>query len=1239
MTRTVANVLSTALYRTYHFPVFKPSRRDVRNLFDALEDLVLPMGSFPSEELQPWAPIDPTYDSNPTASPLSTTPSLGSTGFELDGESPPPKPTLVDEHLSMAPPTESTLPNVEPKSTVMRSSALPKRNDSGSAASTKSASIGRTPMGGPSNAALKSTLVTATHGHHAKVPRLERTVVQTNTLGSGSIAVCEKGQKEQQDEDSTAVMKEVITGTQTAEQQDGVSTAAVEEVSAGTLALFKSSVRKLVDPEGTSGPDLHQLVQLVADIMKQRTEAKENLISETLRSKRAEEDLRHLWEVMAGVFERTISEQNKALQSSRNENHELTEENRKLKLEHSVDEDKRNDTLDQFNDRLRTLKAEKEFAEETAKTAKAAKAELEDRINVVRDAKSAAEDKHADERKSLISSKIYVRSGRSQARRQLTDAVEEHQVAIKEKDQVIEGLEATLKEIRSTVTTSEELAASDKRQLEKQLEDQRQEKDREIDNLTDQLRESKAEARSLSGWKDKAEAEKQNRKRLSKLLEDEKTRLLEAKKNIVDQKNLDIRDLERTIKTNEAEISRLKGMITSLEAGEAGEEMEGLKSGLEESKKQLQVSAKNMQDVKQQLQNRQDEIAKLKDTVKARDKNISEEAKKKSKAKEDLKQLEQTTRVSKQGLEEKVRELGEQKDELSRELEVAQNAERTVRADMQRLHDENGQTAAEHERMIMERNEEIHRLQSNEQNYENHNKTAVKDAVGEVMEKAKGKIGELERDKVAIEQAAGGAVETLQKQLDEERRSSREAKEKATKTENELRNEMDILKSQVNDVEKSHSTDPAGSEVGKDAQIAEELVTQANDANSLLLEIGENGLAKKSVEQTVLRQLNDAKIALHRVKGVLLEPPARYHRGRLVKILDGVHVNEERIAQLPIDSALVSQAKMANARLLRLEKILDANADVQRDAMLEALHTATPFERKIMKPRALRRPAKASPPLKPSTAGQTDVSMGQSQQTSGAPEQQYNPPIFNLQQSAQTNGAPEQQYNPPIFNLQQSAQPHIQAAAPQIKIQDFGQTQPGGSTNGHGFQPNAKVAFDFTSVGDAPASSANPLLQPFAMVDTGTGGPSTPKNNNQNGISTDKMMVVNRDHRPPFMDLLNSLKPAAHNMASGAMPMANAPSPVPNLQGGRQASASVDNSKKNQIPQMPKGWTDEMTGTVRGMRGEDYLFISEMVKELHDLQVKDPEGLEKWINKLQADHEAEMNPNLDPALGQFSPNA
>ena len=59
------------------------------------------------------------------------------------------------------------------------------------------------------------------------------------------------------------------------------------------------------------------------------------------------------------------------------------------------------------------------------------------------------------------------------------------------------------------------------------------------------------------------------------------------------------------------------------------------------------------------------------------------------------------------------------------------------------------------------------------------------------------------------------------------------------------------------------------------------------------------------IEQTVLCQLNEAKIALHRVQSVLLEPPARYHRARLVKMLDGVNVNEERIAQLPIDSALV----------------------------------------------------------------------------------------------------------------------------------------------------------------------------------------------------------------------------------------------------------------------------------------------------------------------------------------------
>ena len=1208
MTRTIANVLSTALDRTYHFPFLDPSIRNVRSLFDALEDLVLPLGSLPSEDLRPWAPTDQVYDSNAIVSPRSTTLSPGSTGSEHDGESRPPKPTLGEggvEHLSSAPPTRSTLRKVRPKFNVMRSSALPKRNDSGSAPGKKSASAGRKSIYGQSNAAFKSALATSTHGDHAEVPLSEQTVIETNTLSSICITMSEEEQDEQQDEDSTAVVKGVSTGTQTTEQQDGDSTAAVEEVSMGTLVLFENAIRELVDPEGTSGPDLQKLAQLVADIMKQRTEAKENLRSETVRSARAEEDLRHWWEDMREVFEHIISGQNIALQSSGNEKHELAEENRKLKLEHSVDEDKRKDILEEYNTQIRTLKAEIFWAEETAKTAKTAKAKAEDRIDVVRDdyenAKLAAEYNHKHERNSLISSRRAVRNDLNGARRQLNVAVEEHQVAIKDKDQTIQELEATIKHMR------EELGASGKRHLEKQLEDQRKEKDGEIGALTDQLRESKAEVKSLSGWKDTAEAEKRNRTRLTEQLQDQTTRLREDKKQIVDQKNLDIRGLERTIKTKEADISRLEGIITSLEAGE---EIEGLKSQLEESKKQLRVSAKNMQDMKQQLQNCQRETEELKNTIKARDKSIFEEAEKTSKDKEDLKKaLEQTNRVSEEGLKEKVRELGEQKDDLARKLEIAQNAEQTVRTHIQRLYDENGQTAAEHKKMIKEMNEEIQCLQLNAQNYENQHKSAVENAVGNIIEEAKGKIGELERDKAAMEKAAEEAAEsvrqTLQKQLDDERRSSWEAQEKATRTENELRNEAGVLRSQVNNFEKSHSTDPAGSEAGKEVQIAEELFKQANDANNLLLEIGANGLAKKSVEQTVLCQLNEAKIALHRVKCVLLEPPARYHRARLVKMLDGVNVNEERIAQLPIDSALVSQAKMANARLLRLEKILDANVDVQRDAMLEALHTATPFEREIRKPRALKRPAKLSPPFNPSTGGQTEVPMGQSQQTNGAPE------------------------HTPIFNLHQIAQPQVQATALQDQMQAFAETQTGGPTNGPVFQPDAKVAFDFTSVGGAPAAADTPLSQPFGMVDAGTGGPLMPKNNTQNGVSTDKPMVVKRDHRPPFMDLLNSLKPAANDNISGALPAANAPSPVPSLQGGCQTTVSVGNSKnyhKNQTVEMPEGWTDEMTGTVRGMHGEDNLFISEMVKELHGLQVKDHEGLEKWLNKLQADHEAEMNP-------------
>ena len=1197
MTRTMANALSTALDRTYHFPFLDPSIRNVRSLFDALEDLVLPLGSLPSEDLRPWAPTDQVYDSNAIVSPRSTTLLPGSTGSQHDGDSRPPKPTLGEagvEHLSSAPPTRSTLRKIRPKFNVMRSSALPKRNDSGPAPGKKSASAGRKILYGQSNAAFKSALATSTHGDHAEVPLSEQTVIKTNTLSNICITTSEEGQDEQQDEDSTAVVKGVSTGSQTTEQQDGDSTAAMEEVSMGTLVLFENAIRELVDPEGTSGPDLQKLAQLVANITKQRTEAEKNLRSETVRSTQAEEDPRHWWEDKREVFEHIISGQNIALQSSGNEKHELPEENRKLKLEHSVDEEKRKDILEEYNAQIRTLEAEKVYAEETAKTAKTAKAKAEERIDVViedyESAILAAEDKLKHVRNSLMFSRRAVRNDLNGARRELNVAVEEHQVAIKDKDRTIQELEATIKHMK------EELGASGKRHLQKQLEDQRKEKDVEIAALTDQLRESKAEVKSLSGWKDTAEVEQQNRTRLTEKLQDQKTRHRKDKKQIVDQKNLDIRRLERAIKTNEADISRLEVKIISLEAGE---EIERLKSQLEESKNQLRVSAKDMQDMTQQLQNCQRETEELKNTIKARDKSISEEAEKASKDRENLKKaLEQTNRVSEEGLEEKVRELGEQKEDLAHKLEIAQNAEQTVRTQAQRLYDEKGQTAEEHNKMIKELTEENQRLQLNAQNNEIQQKSATENAAGKIIEEANGRIGELERDKAAMEKAAKEAVEsarqTLQKQLDDERRSSWEAQEKATcrigelerdkaamekaakeaaesarqtlqnqldderqssrvaqenatRTENELRNEAGVLRSQLNNVEKSHSTDPAGSEAGKQAQIAEELFKQANDANNLLLEIGENGLAKKSVEQNVLCQLNEAKIALHRVKCVLLEPPARYHRARLVKMLDGVNVNEERIAQLSIDSALVSQAKMANARLLRLEKILDANVDVQRDAMLEALHTATPFEREIRKPRALKRPAK----------------------------------------------------------------------------QAFAETQPGEPTNGPVSQPDAKVAFDFTSVGGAPAAADTPLSQPFGMVDAGTGGPSMP------GVSTDKPMVVKRDHRPPFMDLLNSLKPAANNNVSVAMPAANAPSPVPSLQGGCQTTVSVGipkNCHKNQIVEMPEGWTDEMTGTVRGMHGEDNLFISEMVKELHGLQVKDHEALDKWLNKLQADHEAEMNP-------------
>ena len=133
----------------------------------------------------------------------------------------------------------------------------------------------------------------------------------------------------------------------------------------------------------------------------------------------------------------------------------------------------------------------------------------------------------------------------------------------------------------------------------------------------------------------------------------------------------------------------------------------------------------------------------------------------------------------------------------------------------------------EHERTIKQKDDEIRRLQQENQQKDDE----IRRLQQENLEKTR--EAEREQQKAAVERAAKEATEaarlTLQKQLTDERHSLREAQKKATETEISLRNQMSVLRSQVHRVAESQNIDPVGSQASNETQGAALLRPQVGD--------------------------------------------------------------------------------------------------------------------------------------------------------------------------------------------------------------------------------------------------------------------------------------------------------------------------------------------------------------------------------------------------------------------------
>ena len=264
-------------------------------------------------------------------------------------------------------------------------------------------------------------------------------------------------------------------------------------------------------------------------------------------------------------------------------------------------------------------------------------------------------------------------------------------------------------------------------------------------------------------------------------------------------------------------------------------------------------------------------------------------------------------------------------------------------------------------------------------------------------------------------------------------RQSREDQMMATlrKREENLQHNEDDLQSREAKLadEVKYVANPQSDEDAKEVSM---LATEVSEASSLLQEIESSCVVQGSVGQNVLRELNKAKSALHRVKTELRNPQSVARRNHFLTMVSGANMNEQHIQQLntATQAVLVRQAKEASARLQNLQKILDANEDVQKEAMLGALNAPNPFHRATKNARGLKRhtqPGSSMIPSSSSTGAQAGASMGQSQQT---------------------NNNAEQQYDPRPLDSQQNVQPQFPAASPQDQIQGLAPPRFSGATNG-----------------------------------------------------------------------------------------------------------------------------------------------------------------------------------------------
>lgn len=1144
-------LLLTAFDRYYELPCFNPSTFEAQKLLVALEDLLLPLGSLPAKVLHPWFSAGENDDVEPSTTPAPTRSKLDGAEYAQINASPPLPDPVSDDDQSL-----------------------------GSKQYADKLFFDR----------IKHQLTSDLDTIATKMPLSKQKGADVDLLNRYPTTVAEK-EEQQEKEDITAAVEDTLMENR----------------------VFEKAIRDLIDPEGRYAPDHQQIIKLVAATIEGRKEAEGRLGSETVRLQREKEDQRHDWDDSREAFEHVINGQNKKMQSTQQDldkltglnseltqrNNELTQQNNELtqqkkQISQKHDElSKKNDRLskendevcnenaelskenhisqgetknlkekrqldkDQYNQKLSTLKAEKESAEQTAA---AATAEADHRINVVKEnhekEKEAAALKNSQEQNTLICSRKNKEDELKEAVHQAKMREQQHKDEMDEGKSTIKDLSATVRQLRSDAEKTAELGVSADRRQQKQLNDQRKKNDDDIARLNDQLRKSEDTVKIQGEWKTKEEGAQRNCQTLSDRLNEEMTSLREDKEHVVASLKLDIQGLERTIATNEAQVEELVGTIARLEAGE---QVQGLQSQLGEAQNQ----AKDQERKRKVLQS----------IIKSRDKKIKEDAENSTKEKESLeKQLEEA-----RGFGEEAQKLKGEKEALSRTLEITKDTEQKLRTELQGFENEKKRTTTECQKAMEEKDEKIGRLgqtveeaketvdanakepgkevtelttaeegqreeekrkdvedpvkraaedvTAREEQHEKARKEAVENAVSKAAEEAEIKEEEYKKDKKeAVEKAVRKAAEDAKEKGEQHEKGKKEAVEKAAKEAAEAASKK----------EEQHEKDKKEA-VEKAVKEAEEAATQ-----TLQKKLDVETISSREALEKASQTESDLRAELRFLKSQVepVEEPKIVDPNRQIRIPRGPKGRLQPGPSLPLSSSPTLDQPWTYVGKPQQPNGAGYEEYDPRSPHLINLH-------QNVKPQSSAAKSEKIPwalaPTQASRAANGSVSQTQDEAMTDSTPAQWTP-----EPAGDGNAFVTPQYQENGFDLSAIDISHPAWAGVNFSKQN-GPAENASATqstivpqgNGNAATPSAQRNTSSSFLPGKPAP-----FDPLTIADTSTDAPSTPKNKTSNGAA--QPPVIKRDNRQPFADILAALQlPVTSSSANKAPAVAAAPVPKP----------------------------------------------------------------------------------------------